>query len=115
MRMRRPADDHQVSIDQNRRVSLGHRDNADVEDRTEPGSDGIGNQVRVAIHGLIDNHGPHGCHLLILLVFTFILPRPGDSVSSPTKRPLVAGLHRGEVADTALLGGLVTVHERTFH
>jgi hypothetical protein len=39
----------------------------------------------------------------------------GDSVSSPTKRPLVAGLHRGEVADTALLGGLVTGHERTFH
>ena len=76
MRVRRPADDHQVSVGQNRRVSLGHRDNTDVEDRTEPGSDGLGNQVRVAVHGFIDNHSPHGCHLLIVLAFTSILPRP---------------------------------------
>ena len=39
-----------------------HRDDVDIEGGLEPGSDSVGNQVRVAVHRLVDDHSAHDPH-----------------------------------------------------
>ena len=60
--VRRAAHHDQFGVGDNLRPGVGHRDDADIVGGLEPGPDGVGNQMRVAVHGLIDDHSAHDPH-----------------------------------------------------
>ena len=62
----RVASHYQVGIGENRRLAYVTWDNSDVEDGLDPGSDGIGNRMSVAAHGLVGNRSLHWWPSLIL-------------------------------------------------
>jgi hypothetical protein len=50
-----------------------HRHHADLKSGSESGPDGVGDQLRVAVHRLVDDYSPHGYHSPPSLAFVFIL------------------------------------------
>jgi hypothetical protein len=58
----RAARHDEVGIGEHLRCGLGHRNDSDIERAPEPGSDGVGNLARIAVHRLIDHDGTHGHH-----------------------------------------------------